>query len=588
MAIGGARLPAQSSGTIAVPQSDWLPGFWSAGSRAAALEHCTALISAFDPDGAPDQAQLAKSVYVLNHALRNDGPDTAILELLADLTLLQGDSAGAASLLLDADIRQGGSKTVRRKLIDLLEQRGDRASARRLARAWLLDQPKIAQYWWHFAALADSRSDYATLQGLPDYTLSTEALTENLTLTRKRALARIALQVGLEDDATARYRDLVTSDLAKLTAQGAAATRIKPPGKDDPYAFKAAASDPHVVSFVDPLAKTRAQFWQAIHETLRRGDWIGLTAVLQSRRFEDPADTDTLRSLRQIAQFQVLWASPMPHQGYAGLLKAHFLMRQHKIAYWLDSGALLGAVRESGDISWDSDIDLGVWNDAVPQIMALANTFAAQGIKCSPRSYRGHVYGFTIKLPKIKTIHIHVYFRHGDQSVSPQMMCLYHPASPEAEAPFARHKWTWYLMYRIRASGLSYKLGPRPVRFIRRHLIRRSWHYLMAIRNRLPREKWQRVYPFSAMFAIGTWAVPSRFFDEITTMRIGGVKLNLPADHDGYLTARYGNWRVAQQDWCYWTDDGCITPKTPEECGFVGLFDKPPTPPIGQNLPTKS
>jgi len=54
------------------------------------------------------------------------------------------------------------------------------------------------------------------------------------------------------------------------------------------------------------------------------------------------------------------------------LLSLTKLFNKHEIAYWLDYGTLLGAVRHNGFIPWDDDLDIGVLNkdrDKIKQII---------------------------------------------------------------------------------------------------------------------------------------------------------------------------------------------------------------------------
>jgi hypothetical protein len=56
------------------------------------------------------------------------------------------------------------------------------------------------------------------------------------------------------------------------------------------------------------------------------------------------------------------------------------------------------------------------------------------------------------------------------------------------------------------------------------------------------------------------WTIPARYFDELTPLSEEYSYVLIPAATDEYLQARYGEWRVAVQDWFYVVDDGCIRP----------------------------
>ena len=48
--------------------------------------------------------------------------------------------------------------------------------------------------------------------------------------------------------------------------------------------------------------------------------------------------------------------------------------REYGIAYWLDSGSVLGACRHGGFIPWDDDIDLGMPRDDYERFLEVAPT----------------------------------------------------------------------------------------------------------------------------------------------------------------------------------------------------------------------
>lgn len=60
--------------------------------------------------------------------------------------------------------------------------------------------------------------------------------------------------------------------------------------------------------------------------------------------------------------------------GCAQLLSEfHELCRANNLRYWMDFGTLLGAVRQSGFVSWDDDVDLGMPRNDLLRLISLVN-----------------------------------------------------------------------------------------------------------------------------------------------------------------------------------------------------------------------
>ncbi len=55
------------------------------------------------------------------------------------------------------------------------------------------------------------------------------------------------------------------------------------------------------------------------------------------------------------------------------------LLTAHGIPFWLDYGALLGAVRNGHLIPWDVDVDFGILAEDVPSVLRLATEIKAKG-----------------------------------------------------------------------------------------------------------------------------------------------------------------------------------------------------------------
>ncbi|SFB84058.1 Phosphorylcholine metabolism protein LicD [Marinospirillum celere] len=49
--------------------------------------------------------------------------------------------------------------------------------------------------------------------------------------------------------------------------------------------------------------------------------------------------------------------------------------------------------------------------------------------------------------------------------------------------------------------------------------------------------------------------VPRHFYDNLSTLEFDGKHYPVPADLDGYLTCRYGDWQTPVEEWDYLRDD---------------------------------
>ena len=250
------------------------------------------------------------------------------------------------------------------------------------------------------------------------------------------------------------------------------------------------------------------------------------------------------------------------------ILWAVELFRDAPVRYWFESGALLGLWRDGGEISWDSDVDLGVTQDQLPVLEDWLLKLKSRGLSVSSRYYRGSCYGYTVRdrqNPERLPVNIHVYSVAGSIAWSPQIV----------NWPFLREKG---LSSRSSRSGLAYRLltyvhseskrrrqGSLPQRLWRWLACYPVWGALVVLRNRLERQHWVKVWLYSAIYDAYTWVIPAHHFLKLDSMTLDGFSIPVPSDTESYLQARYGDWRTPVQDWVYWMDDGCIRPMPPEQ-----------------------
>jgi hypothetical protein len=257
------------------------------------------------------------------------------------------------------------------------------------------------------------------------------------------------------------------------------------------------------------------------------------------------------------------------------IIWAFKLINNSSIRYWLESGALLGLWRSGGEISWDSDVDIGVTQDQVSELEGWLNKLQSQSLSVSSRYYRGLCYGYTIKNlkdPEQLPLNIHIYSFDGSIAWSPQIV----------NWPFIVEKG---LSHRSPRSGLTYRFmtylqnqsklrrqGSLHQKIWRWAACFLLWGTLVVIRNRMDRHHWASVWPYSEIYDAYTWEIPSHHFRELSTIDFNGLSIPIPSNTESYLQARYGDWRVPVQDWIYWMDDGCLRPIPPEQIRQVPNF----------------
>ncbi|HZK24923.1 MAG TPA: LicD family protein [Oscillospiraceae bacterium] len=212
---------------------------------------------------------------------------------------------------------------------------------------------------------------------------------------------------------------------------------------------------------------------------------------------------------------------------------------QDELAYWLDSGTLLGLMREGQLLASDKDLDISIWDTELAQLQALLPSFRQAGYQIYAASYQGQIFKYNLtpsNLKKLRTVDINIYRSNNNHA--------------------------WCPMYYFKLSPTTEKKPPSkasPLKALR-SLLRSTWKAIntkFTMNVKIDRLPWQ---PF---LIIGTWWIPQAFYDK----RIFNEQYQvwIPAAWQDYLAFRYGNWQEPQTDWVFYRDDQGINPQSPQQ-----------------------
>ena len=86
------------------------------------------------------------------------------------------------------------------------------------------------------------------------------------------------------------------------------------------------------------------------------------------------------------------------------------IFKEHDITYWLDTGTLLGAIREGKPIAWDFDIDISIFFKDLLEVFMLQKEFKKYGYRFQgfpkPGIYRGEKHFICVMPIKIYDKHL--------------------------------------------------------------------------------------------------------------------------------------------------------------------------------------
>ncbi len=203
------------------------------------------------------------------------------------------------------------------------------------------------------------------------------------------------------------------------------------------------------------------------------------------------------------------------------------ILNEHAVPYMVDSGVLLGLMREGRLLGHEKDIDLQMWAEDEEKLLGLIPLLWEKGFQITIWLYRG----------------LACQYRFLKEDHLPVHVMLFRQAHDLAWCPAGEG------------------IGPPFPREITKYL----YHYFVAARRKL-RERLIVTevtrWPWKARRRVGTWLVPLPLFSS----RVYHPLFNcyIPRQWDHYLIYRYGNWRTPAPKWNIWRDDGALKQVKPE------------------------
>lgn len=206
---------------------------------------------------------------------------------------------------------------------------------------------------------------------------------------------------------------------------------------------------------------------------------------------------------------------------------------QHEMGntVWLDSGTLLGLVRDQRILAWDKDIDLGMWDQDLKTFKSIIKNSKLfdETTKFQYKNYASEVYHISINNNSWKIpVHINVYRKSHDHAYCAQ----------------GHSKINTY-------RGMKKKLLK---------VVRKVFTKFFT-----DRYTWNNTWLINKTYDVYTWWIPQCYFCKLTDIQVHDMDFIVPHYYKEYLQARYGDWLVPNDHWNYWEDDNCIVQLPPEK-----------------------
>ena len=216
------------------------------------------------------------------------------------------------------------------------------------------------------------------------------------------------------------------------------------------------------------------------------------------------------------------------------------LLNDSGMTWWLDSGSLLGLVRDGQFLKHDHDIDIGLISKEEHQLEALLKEFATRGF----RIVRFYFHGILFKCKCVPSsndvfryiLDIQLYKQNKEDYICPQMV----------------FKTNLSLYNRVRRELIRIKKSNK-ADYVGNSLSVKVKRFLSSI---LSKRNTTLNYDdaHSELYKFYYWKIPTAFLNSFKLLN--GYCIFEKAED--YLAYRYGEWRIPVTGWVFTRDDHAL------------------------------
>ncbi len=207
------------------------------------------------------------------------------------------------------------------------------------------------------------------------------------------------------------------------------------------------------------------------------------------------------------------------------------IFKKHDIYYWLDSGSLLKAIRDSTLVS--SDLDLSCWQTDLHKIVAACEDLKKMGFHSLFQKGLNILEDYVkISIPDryqvpFNAIDIFIYVIINDEAV---IRNIHRPAQKIGNKVFRAYKKL--SLNNVSNENLRGRLFHLVPRFLKTSLSK----VILKIYVQTCQSVW--------------FVVPLSYFNDFKDIQLCGITFNVPVASEAYMKYRYGiNWKIPSKNW---------------------------------------